>query len=181
MTVICGYCDGDVVIMGSDSSSSDEEHNIHIRRPDSKLWKVDLGNVKMLVGFAGNFAECQFIKHHFKWPLLYNSTSVEKWLVTKVQPALNDQLSKRFKREVSWSLLVGLNKPARLFTLNDCGDVEYHISKYASLGSGFTYALGALAAMESENLTIWEKVEQSIRIAETYRADVRGPINIIDL
>lgn len=181
MTIISAYKDGDVVIMGSDSSSSDEEYNIHVRHADSKLWKVNLGNIQMLVGFSGNFAECQFIKHHFKWPLLYANTTVEKWLVTKVQPALNDQLTKRFKREISWSLLLGMNKPARLFTLNDCGDVESHISNYACLGSGFAYAMGALAAFEYSELESWEKVELSIKICETYRMDIRGPVNILTL
>jgi len=181
MTIISAYCDGDVVIMGSDSSSTDEEHNVHIRRPDCKMWKVDMGNIKMIVGFAGNFAECQFIKHYFKWPLLYANTTVEKWLVTKVQPHLNEQLAKRFKRELNWSLLLGINRPARLYTLNECGDVEYHLSSYATLGSGSSYALGALTILEKLDMTSWEKVEESIKAAEKFRGDVKGPINILDL
>jgi ATP-dependent protease HslVU (ClpYQ) peptidase subunit len=167
--------------MGSDSAAIMDD-SVSIRCGSSKSWKCKVGSEEFLIGFAGNFAEGLFIRYGFSWPLR-KKESLESWLVSKVQPALQKALFERFEQrnkdtEIDWSLLIAA-KPGRIFSLSICGDVEECASNFAAIGSGKTAALGCLQTlqMEKSSLVSWERAELALRVAQNFLSSVREPFH----
>ena len=182
MTCIVAVVDGSCVVMGSDSAAIMDD-SISIRSGSSKSWKCQIGRDEFLVGFSGNFAEGLFIRYGFAWPER-RAENMESWLVSKVQPALQEALFKRFEQrnkntELDWSLLIAA-KPGRIFSLSMCGDVEECAFTFAAIGSGKTAALGCLQTLELEHspLVSWERAELALKVAQTFQSSVRAPFHL---
>lgn len=168
--------------MGADSAAT-EGDTLSVRAGNCKSWRARVGKDELLVGFAGNFGEGLFVRHAFAWPERRRGQSLEAWLVAAVQPALQQQIKERFEERkdvaVEWTLLIAA-KPARVFVLSQCGDVQEVTRRFAAIGSGGGTALGCLEALELQGsaLVSWERVELALRVAETFHASVRGPMHV---
>lgn len=182
MTCIVAIIDGNCVVMGSDSASVEGE-NMSVRAGSSKSWSCYVGKEEILVGFAGNFAEGNFIRYAFEWPKRKKGQEVAEWLVADVQPNIQKCLKERFEDRkdvpIEWVLLIGV-KPGRLFVLSQCGDVQEALAPYAAIGAGFSTALGCLETLdlESSSLLSWERVEMALKVSEKFHSSVRGPMNL---
>jgi ATP-dependent protease HslVU (ClpYQ) peptidase subunit len=165
--------------MASDSSST-SNGTIVVRAGVPKVWKVTCG-IELIIGFCGNFGNGQWIRHGFKWPQ-YDGRPFFHWLVGVLQPALRRSFVKRFGSDYvdlnSWQLMVGAARPARLFVLSPCGDVEESLKPYACIGSAIDVAKGALEVLEAHDMDPWDRLEAAMRAAKEFHCDVAGPTHI---
>ena len=178
MTCIVAYVDGNVVLMSSDSCSTTDDGAIVVRHGQQKVWTLDCG-IQIIVGFCGNFGNGQWVRYGFKWPR-YCGMPLERWLISKVQPALRLSFITRFGPDanVDWNLIVGFPRPGRLFVLSPCGDIEESEKNFAAIGSGRDVAKGALEALESVPMYSWERLELAMAAAIQFRSDVRSPVHL---
>jgi len=186
MTCTVGHVDGDVVVIGSDSSATDDSGALSTRRGSQKVWVARVQeDFSVLVGFSGGFAQGCWVRHNFKWPQRPVWMAPQQWLVARVQPALKTSLSGRFGsaawKEMDWALLVGLRSPGRLYVLSPCGDVEEASVPYAAIGAAAQLATGCLAALEAADLPSWVRVEQALYVSERFHSTVRAPMHILAL
>ena len=196
MTIVLAVADGNCAILGCDSACTADDA-LTFRSGVAKAWSFEHCGYNFLAGFAGNFAEGNFVRHVFKWPRLkWNyeiEDSLENWFHASVQPALFEAMKKRFEgrdltwNDMSWELLVivkksGTSERCRIFKLYQCGDVEeaFH---FATLGSGGTAALASLQTMFYMNsqMTSWDMADVAMRIAEKNYISVRGPFHFLSL
>ena len=177
MTCIIAIRDGNCVVMGSDSACIEGDN---ITTGISKTWILELHNTEYLIGFAGNFAEGDYIRYGFKWPKQNYNQSLNSWLVKDVQPALQKSLKERFDDRkdipIEWILLF-CAKPGKLFVLSQCGHVEESNSNFIAIGSGRETANGCLETFERLNssLVSWEKIDEALLITAKFHTSVRGP------
>jgi ATP-dependent protease HslVU (ClpYQ) peptidase subunit len=192
MTVVSAVVDGNVCVFSSDSGSFSED-SVSIRPGSKILHKSIAGAGECLIGFAGTFAICQWIKFlHF--PECPSEVSnFEQYLVQYLQPFLFTSLRKRWKKssdghepqvEVGdFILLLGMH--GCLYTLYSNGDVEKaqaHPGKlcFASIGTGGELSNAGMYAIQSvvKDLSSWEILEAGMKNAETFSLHVRGPFEV---
>jgi hypothetical protein len=180
MTITIAYLDQNVVYLGSDSASTDDNNELVCRKGCSKSWVLEvrgLGNV--LVGFSGMFATGMWIRYGFHWPSKKSSESIEEYLVRIVQPALQKSLQTRFildvdERRTNWELLFAV--PDHIFKIQACGNIEECLFAYAAIGDGAQIAEGVLYC--SVDLPPWESMEKAFYVSSLHRASVKGPFHI---
>lgn len=187
MTIVIAMQDGDVVLMGSDSASTDENFDRVIRKGASKMWMqsvAGLGN--MCVGFCGQFSIGMWIRFGFEWPKKswVKRETVEAWLVRDVQPALLKSISKRFKHEEEevrsqWELVVAL--PGQMFKLQSCGNVESTSDSFLCIGDAASIANGALHVLQKCDVLPWEAMDVAFEACTQTRASVCSPFHIMTL
>lgn len=186
MTVVVAAIDGNCVVVGSDSASCRNIDEINERKGSSKAWEFTHCGVKFIAGFAGNFAEGNFIRYSFHWPIM-KTKNVESWLHSCVQPNLNKALRERFEdrvADIEWELLLAVKVGSSpfLYRLSQCGDVEESASNFTAIGSGGISALACLETLKYEsNLTSWEKVDLAMHVSAKLHSTVRGPFHMLAL
>jgi ATP-dependent protease HslVU (ClpYQ) peptidase subunit len=191
MTVVSAIVDGNVCIFSSDSGSFSEE-SVSIRNNSKIFNKAIEGAGNCLIGFAGTFAICQWIKYlEFpECPVIVQS--FEQYLVQYLQPFITKSLSKRWKKkegheanvDVSdYILLLGIH--GCLYTLYSNGDVEKantikNMYCFASIGSAGEVSNAGMYSIQScnLNLTSWEILEAGMKNAEKFSLHVRAPFDI---
>lgn len=201
MTIVSAIVDGSVCIFSCDSGSFSEE-SVSLRS-NAKLFKKTIeGAGECLIGFAGLFALCQWIKY-LEFPSCPEHVkSFEQYLVQYLQPFLLKSLSKRWKlnRDMEHTTDIGdycllLGFQGNLFTLYSNGDVEKAQAYpgmycFASIGSGGESSNAAMYAIqnfahankdnkgaESWALPSWEILEAGIGNAERTTIHVKGPFS----
>jgi ATP-dependent protease HslVU (ClpYQ) peptidase subunit len=176
MTIIVGYIDGNVIVMGCDSAATDEDNDLRIRLGCAKMWRMH----DFIVGFSGNYSELNWFKHVFQWPYRdKKKESIENWLLNKVLVQINLQFEKTLRKDPSWVLLFGFARPGRLIVLSQNGDLCECSDNFACIGNAESIAMGCLKTLENEtNLYSWEKVQKTLEICEMYNNAVRKPMHI---
>lgn len=179
MTCTIAMVNEDNVIMAADSAAVDGD--LISQRKNSKIWKVCVGNLTMLIGFCGCYNEAMFLRYSFTWPAYKGSTSIEQYLISKVLPKLCKELNARFgeKRETDpIQMLVGVANPGRIFMLLMPCDIEEG-EQFLAIGSGSCTALGCLSALtELKHGTKQERMLMALSTAEQYHTSVRGPMQV---
>jgi ATP-dependent protease HslVU (ClpYQ) peptidase subunit len=191
MTVVSAIIDGSVCIFSSDSGSFSEE-SVSIRNNSKIFGKTIEGAGNCLIGFAGTFAICQWIKF-LDFPECPSAMqSLEQYLVRILQPFLAKSLRKRWKKEdgheaevdvTDYILLLGIH--GCLYTLYSNGDVEKASANtnmycFASIGSAGQVSNAGMYSIQScgSNLTSWEILEEGMKNAEKFSLHVRAPFDI---
>jgi len=205
MTCTVGFIDGTKVLIATDSASSDDNGSCSTRKGNSKSWFVTIRTrpsirlpskmqrFQFIVGFAGNFSDCQFLRHVFEWPVK-TTKSFTKYLLRNVFPEIKRQMKDYGieKTDSNWTLLFGtpgtsIHDPARLYILNEHGDVEETEKPFAVIGSGADYALGSLEATtilldhDVLHLPALKIVTLALTAAEENHTQVRHPFHVISL
>jgi ATP-dependent protease HslVU (ClpYQ) peptidase subunit len=192
MTVVSAIVDGSVCVFASDSGSFSEE-SVTLR-PGSKVFAKRIeGAGECLIGFAGTFAICQWIRF-IEFPECPETiTNFEQYLVQYLQPFLFSSLRKRWKRssdgpdpqvDVSdFILLLGMH--GCLYTLYSNGDVEKaqaHPNKlcFASIGTGGELSNAGMYAIQTlcSSPSSWDILEAGMKNAETFSLHVRRPFEV---
>jgi hypothetical protein len=177
MTCIVGFIDKKEkkVYVGADSAGVG---GLDIReRKDVKVFKVG----EFVIGCTSSFRMIQLIRFSFNPPKIYPDTDIYRYMCTDFVDALrqcfkNGGFAKSVNGEESGgTFLVGYKD--RLFEIEDDYQVAEHYNDFSSVGCGFKYALGALAAMDI-NLSTEAKVNRSLEIATQFSAGVRPPFII---
>ena len=191
MTVVSAIIDGNVCIFSSDSGSFSEE-SVSIRSNSKIFSKTIEGAGNCLIGFAGTFAICQWIKFLEFPPCPPNILSMEQYLVQLLQPFLAKSLRKRWKKAegheaevdvTDYVLLLGMH--GCLYTLYSNGDVEKASANnsmfcFASIGSAGEVSNAGMYSIQSCNstLTSWEILEAGMKNAEKFSLHVRAPFDV---
>lgn len=189
MTITIGFIDGRVLILASDSSSSTPDE-IEVRANNSKLYRVNIGPCNVLVGFAGDFGMCTWIRYGLNWPSWRGPEHEDfhSWLVRRLAPAIEKSLKQRFpdssyEARCEWELMVGLpslrEQSPRLFKICSSGDVAEPLGNFAAIGSGEKAALASLHVLKTLNLTSWECIEKSMEACAERTPSVKKPWNVI--
>lgn len=164
------------VIMGADSAAVDGDF-ISLRK-NSKIWRISVGQLHMLIGFCGSYNEAMFFRYSFAWPPYKGP--IENYLISKVLPKLCKEMKARFgdNREDEMQILIGLANPGRIFLLLMPSDFEEGES-FLAIGSGALSALGCLSALETFNHgTKEQQLMLALQTSEKYNTSVRGPMQI---
>jgi len=185
MTCTIGYVDGAVVIIASDSAAVCET-TFTIRRGSSKIWRVANG---LVIGFAGDFSMCQWIRYIFEWPHLPNcdNDTLHKYLVLcaeKIDSALRQRFAYMTEGLDDWQLLVGAPQTsmrrASLFVIYGNGDVEESAEAYAVIGSGSASALGALYATKTDlTKNAWDHIEVALEASAANDINIKKPWQVL--
>jgi len=191
MTIVSAIVDGSVCIFSSDSGSFSDE-SVSIRSNSKIFLKTIKGAGDCLIGFAGTFSICQWIKYLDFPDCPVDVHSLEQYLVQNLQPFLSKSLSKRWKKQeghdadldvTDFVLLLGMN--GCLYTLYSNGDVEKaHCNEgmlcFASIGSAGAVSNAAMYTIQSlgTKLCSWEILEVGMKNAEKFSLHVRAPFEI---
>jgi ATP-dependent protease HslVU (ClpYQ) peptidase subunit len=189
MTVITAIVDGNVCLFSADSGAFCDE-SVSLRKGSKLFFKTIEGAGQCLLGFAGTFAICQWIKF-LSFPTCPEEIeTVEKYLVTILQPFLQKSIQRRWKKnseearvDVSdYMLLLGIQ--GCLYTLYSNGDVERAEAHdgmmcFASIGSGAECANSAMfSAQMGSQLKSWEILDVGMKNAEKFTLHVRAPFDV---
>ena len=190
MTVITAIVDGSVCIFSSDSGAFSDE-SVSLRRGSKLFYKTIDGAGECLLGFAGTFAICQWIKFLEFPPCDPDIKSMEEYLVKILQPFLQKSVQKRWKKKTDvearvdvcdYLLLLGMQ--GCLYTLYSNGDVERAqphdgMLCFASIGSGGECANAAMYSIQvNKSLPSWEILEVGMKNAELFTLHVRSPFDV---
>ena len=161
--------DGDAVVLGGDSGIFDD--------CDSKDRVSGKCFIYKGIGFGvcGTYRAAQVIRYHWR-PIDLPSSShdVEGWAVTHLVPSLRD-LGERHGMEDDWcNAVVGVRGVALRIT--DDWAVVRSPHGYVCLGSGMSWAEGALAATEGK--PAFERVALAVQSALRHCTNVEGPPGI---
>jgi ATP-dependent protease HslVU (ClpYQ) peptidase subunit len=189
MTVIAAIVDGNVCVFSSDSGAFSDD-SVSLRKGSKVFNKRIEGAGECLVGFAGTFAICQWIKflEFPECPVTVNC--IEEYLVTILQPFLQMSIQKRWKKvaEVEanvdvrdYQLLLGMH--GCLYTLYSNGDVEKAqafegMLCFASIGSAGDIANAAMFAIQPCAMRSWEILEVGMKNALQFSLHVRAPFDV---
>ena len=164
------------VIMAADSAAVDGD--LISQRKNSKIWRVSVGQLHMLVGFCGSYNEALFFRYSFTWPTYKGP--IENYLISKMLPKLCKDLKTRFgeNREDEMQILIGLANPGRIFMLLMPSDIEEGES-FLAIGSGAMTAIGCLSALqEIQHGTKEEQLMMALHTSEKFHTSVRGPMQL---
>ena len=164
------------VLMAADSAAVDGD--LISQRKNSKIWRVSVGSLHMLVGFCGSYNEAMFLRYSFTWPPYKGP--IENYLISKVLPKLCKDLKTRFgeNREDEMQILIGIANPGRIFMLLMPCDIEEGES-YLAIGSGSLTALGCLSALHSlKHGTKQQQLMMALETSEKFHTSVRGPMQV---
>jgi hypothetical protein len=173
MTVIVAVKDGNVILMGCDSASTDDAHNQQLRR-DKKIFRKMCGEEEMLVGFAGDYRVAQRIQYEFVPPPYdYTYSDAMAYLVSGFLP----ELEKFFYYETQFLgdciLLIGFDK--QIFKIYSDGQVSQALTDYDAISD---IALGALHAGWNLGARSHELLDVSLYACDEIMSTVSKPFHI---
>lgn len=185
MTIVIGIVTDQGAFIGADTGCTDDNGFVDMDREGPRSVKIFTRKIsrtkKVAIGFCGEFCELTFIRFTFKWPLLQPGQKLTDYFVNSVSGELFKQYERKFgkAKEKTYNLLLVMNK--RIITIDCHGDVHFHSRKFAAIGSGREVAMGALEVMASLPDNPSHKINETIRITEMYRNDVRLPTEQISI
>lgn len=186
MTLVVGYTDNNTVYMAADNSINWD--NQFLMTTHSKILSLSINSknpIQFLVGFSGSFRMGQLLEHSFNIPSI-EDTPVYKYMCIYFVPALiklfeaNRFLYEQNNTISGGTLLIGIK--GSLFLVQEDFSVIETTNKYAAIGCGETYALGAFNALEyiSTSISVESRIKAALTAAATFSpyVSVSNPITI---
>lgn len=178
MTCIVGYvCDNGKVVIGGDSACT----NLDGERTIDENKKVFLLG-RVAVGMCGSVLIGNTVRYTMREKQPSNGEDALRWACTVFAPAFHE-VAEQFADESETSALVGVN--GRLFVVHQDGDVVEPACRYAAIGSGGPYALGALCALRpalsvDDDANHVERIlGLALRASSEHCCHVAGPFNFV--
>jgi len=174
MTCIIGIVDKENgnVIIGGDSASSNGS-NVFIRR-DEKVFR----NGDFIIGGTTSFRMLQLLRYSFKPPAV--TKDIYEYMCTdfinEVRKCFNEggYLERKSKgSELGGNFLVGYRN--RLFKVEDDFQIAENLSGIDAVGCGADFALGAIHAMWSLNISPRNMILKALEVSEFLALGVKGP------
>lgn len=178
MTCIVAIEHNGEVWMGADSSASKNDDIICTL--NDKIFIND----EFIIGYSGSFRIGQIIQYAFTPPKqnIFKQSDMQFMVVDFVDALrnifrekgvlINDHEGDAHDSE----LLVGYH--GKIYTIERDFHVEKPLKNYAACGSGMTYALGAMFAMNDEDFCVKKKIEKALEASFEYSVSVRPPFVI---
>jgi ATP-dependent protease HslVU (ClpYQ) peptidase subunit len=175
MTCIIGLVENGKTYIGGDSASSSEGK---IRTSlTKKVFQVG----PFLIGYTSSFRMGQILQYQVDFPEaeVYD----EKYMVTKfieiVRLKFKELGYSRIdnNEEAGGNFLVCI--PGKIYQIESDFQVNHYSDKFDAVGSGFTFALGAMEALD--NLSPINRITKALEIASKFTSSVREPFTILSL
>lgn len=189
MTCVIAWTDGQRTIMASDSAISCGDQITLMKDPKFKIFLSD-HNPDLLIGYAGRAKAGQVIKlmRFDKIPKdngVDPATFISQVIVPVLQVILRDnQLTMREKGEEFSRFSVFLVAyRGKIFQVGYDFFVSESSDEFTAIGSGQSYALGAMTAakMMQPEIPPEDLVNLGMLAAEKYSAGVRQPFKMIEI
>lgn len=181
MTCVVGMIKRDgKLIMGADSVASDWLEKINL--PTPKVLKRD----GLLIGACGEMTILQVIKYHLVIPKRKQNEDDERYVVTKLVPALrkafrenNITLKQDEKEFFRGSLLIGCGKS--IFQIECSFNVIRSTENFLCIGSGGVFARSSLLTSHIiPKMTTIERLRLALRVASKCARGVGGKLTIVE-
>jgi ATP-dependent protease HslVU (ClpYQ) peptidase subunit len=175
VTCIVGLVEGGTVWIGGDSAGVDPWHQLNVIK-GPKVFR----NGQMIIGYTSTFRMGQLLEHCLTIPAHHQDVSVDKFMATEFISAVrkcfadNGYIKKTNEREEGGTFLAAYR--GRLFIVQDDLSVIECAEGYATCGSGWMVALGALHA--AKTLQPADRVRAALQAAEAHVSSVRGPFHV---
>ena len=174
MTCIIGIAHEGKVYIGGDSMASNgwNRHSTALR----KVFRVG----EFLIGYTTSFRMGQILQYHLSVPHQQDGISDERYMVVDFVEAVRTCLKEKGYAKVSnnqeegGSFLVGYK--GVLYQVDSDFQVNHYLNGMAACGSGESYALGALLALE--NLSPKKRILKSLEISAQLAATVCEPFYV---
>ena len=184
MTCIVGIVDekNGKIYMGCDSAGIS---GLNIRERKDK--EIFIKDDKMIFAFCGSFRMADIIKYHFVIPNKIEGQTDKNYLHTTFLDSLIESLNtnklativdNEIKIQASGFLLGYKNN---LYKIHSDFQIEELYINYNAAGCGEDYALGALFALEGDDLKPKEKIKIALTAASKFSAGVCPPFIIKEL
>lgn len=178
MTCIVGLVQDGKVYMGGDSLATSGSHGII--RDDPKVFK----NGEFLIGYTSSFRMGQLLAHKFSPPKQKEHQDVFAYMVTDFIDAIRECFkdsgfaTKHNEEERGGNFLVGYR--GSLFEIDTDYQVGKNSCKYAAVGSGYSYALGALHTLVTPELNFdpTQALYLALEASAEFCNSVRGPFMV---
>lgn len=177
MTCIVGLVHNGKVYMGGDSECCDGSARYSLTEP-----KVFLKQ-GFLIGSTGQLRLMQLLQYTLVVRERNTSESDMEYLVNGFASAVRNLLKDNGYSEVNMnredffgSILVGYR--GNVYEIDPAFAVMHTSNAFHAVGSGYAFALGAMAAMPDE-FTPHQKITRVLEIASEFAMGVRAPFHII--
>ena len=176
MTCIVALKDGDNIWMGGDAGASSGYHTQSTIAP--KVFGI---NDNILIGYTSSFRMGQLLQFHTlahsdEFDLMY----MVKEFVPSIRKLFKDEGYARVDNNEEYAGRFIVVSRGRIFEVNsDYAVLEYHDDFY-SVGSGSSYALGALHAMRHERSSE-AKVLMALETAAHFTNTVKPPFTVLSI
>lgn len=192
MTCIVAVTDGESVVVGGDSAGVG---NKELRlRADLKVFLVG----GYAIGFTTSFRMGQILRHEAdlpKPPSSIDPDDLERFLVKTFVPAIRESFAEHgfgktarvnLKSEVTEEgqaigglFLVGV--AGQIFEIREDFQVARPVAPFSAVGHGAQIALGALHALQDQDLSLRERATRALEAAEAYSSVVRRPFHFVEI
>lgn len=179
MTCIVAIKRNGVVSMAGDSAGS--SGNDIVVRKDPKVFEVDEST---MIGFCGSFRMGQILMNYLVMPPREEGLTDYRYIctsfITVVRQLFSEHgyMKKDGEQEEGGFFLVVYR--GEIYSIESDFQVGVHVDDFVSIGSGSSYAMGALAVLSKEkDLSAEEILVNSLEVAESYTTSVRAPFNVI--
>ena len=151
-------------------------------RDDTKVFRTG----DFVFGYTSSYRMGQLIRFKFSPPKHHPDTEDFAYMCTsfidELRSCLKDGGYAKDSNnvETGGTFLVGYK--GTIYQIQDDFQVSIQSTNYDSCGCGEEYAMGAMHILNGDKkMSPQEKVETSLKVAESYSAGVRGPFDVIKL
>lgn len=186
MSCVIGYADNEKIYIGGDSACVNiETFDIRTRR-DPKVFIKD----NFIFGYVGSYRVGQVLRYSFVIPPKPKGGMKDfDYLCSIFVPSLIASLKEndcfQYKNEGEFvfdgKIMVGFDK--NIYVISSDLQVTCELGTYFTIGSGESYAIGALHTMEKMNIDLppEKKIEFALETAEYYNSSVRRPFIVCSM
>lgn len=177
MTCIVGYTDGKTVLLGAERAiTTDHGQMYYVESP--KVWRA---NDDVLIGFCGDPGFGRRIQYDDAVTLpVFTGDPAE--VHVDFLDSLRDYVKERGEEEeLEFALLLGLKLGDRTELWSIDKWLATRHERFFTIGSGGAYALGALAAFDSNTSVGQVEIEKSILVAIEYSVTCGGKVDILSI
>lgn len=186
MTIIIAYKEKDKIWMGADSQCTDGGTAIHLKT--EKIVKKKIENIDIIYGVAGYIRVNNILKYNFNEPQFdENCQTLDDYMYKTWLKSFRKTITKNGFKDTSEGidnfndsiLLVGIQ--GRIFRV-DSNYQMYEINEdYTCIGSGSSYARGALYVTKCMEIPIDTKVGLALEAACHYNIYCSEPFSILSI
>jgi hypothetical protein len=176
-TCIVGLVYKGVIYLGGDSAGV-KGLDI-VTRADPKVFKLEQGIEKMIIGYTSSFRMGQLLRFSLALPERPKTMDVYEYMVVKFIEAVRQCFKNGgFAQKIDGSesggtFLVGYE--GKLFIIHNDYQVGYHTYPYAACGCGEKYAMGSLRSTDGLIKNPETRLQMALETASEFSGGVRPP------
>ena len=180
MTCIVGYVNTEGVYIGGDSLGIDEDYGKEVRL-DTKVFKKG----SMIFGFTDSFRMGQIIRYCLDIPEHHENKSIESYMCCEFVDAVMKCFKDKHYATIDDNVMSGgqfmIGYRGKLISIGEDFQIGLVNENYQAIGSGASYALGALHVINRIKLKPENRIIKALEAASKHCASVGPPFKIVSL